>query len=262
MKKQYDIRYAGSFRNIVDLYHDGVLVNSTKKWDGDDLDSYIDYIKEHGYEKAYEESEVLEAKQEYENLLKHQLIKHVNDFYSLTFLGIKKECVNLVDKTFFNQFNKNNKFGYYKENDGSCVFFVTDENGKIIFSQINDNERKNQAFVKEFLCKQHLINIWETLIKDPDPYKEIFAKYLLNTYGIDEWESKWDYFSKHIMVLVELLYIIMFNKFVYKDYAVVAENYTANDLCVRTNMDIFESYRYLVFLIENPTDALKNLKKD
>jgi hypothetical protein len=54
MRKQYDVRYAGSFRNIVDLYHDGVLVNSTKKWDGDDLDSYIDYIKEHGYEKAFQ----------------------------------------------------------------------------------------------------------------------------------------------------------------------------------------------------------------
>ena len=259
MKKQYITSFAGSFRYVIHLYHDGYLVNSTKMWFGDELTAYIDKLESEGYTKAYSEDEVVKAQKKYEYLLERQLVKTNNDFYTLVFAGVNKKYVGLIDAF---QINQPNIFGYFEKNPDMWLFFITDSSGELIIQHKIDKSCSIQYFIDEFLCKHHLININEQLVSNPDKFKHIFADYLLNRYGWEEWESKWEYFDKHYTTMVELLYFMMFNQFVFDKYADELHKYTVKKLCQTTRMDIFEAFRYMVLLIENPDDALTNLKNN
>ena len=257
MKKQYMTSFAGSFRYVIHIYHDGYLVDLTKMWFGDELNAYIDKLESEGYTKAYSEDEVVKAQKKYEYLLERKLVKTNNSscFYNLVFAGVAKNYVGLVDAI-----NTPNVFGYYKDSEES-VFFVTDSCGDVIVEHRIEEGKDIQYFIDEFLCKHHLININEQLVSNTDKFKHIFAEYLLSRYGWEEWESKWEYFENHYTIMVELLYFMMFNQFVFDKYADEVHKYTVKKLCQTTRMDIFEAFRYMVLLIENPDDALKNLKQ-
>ena len=254
MKKQYITSFAGSFRYVIHLYHDGYLVNSTKMWFGDELTAYIDKLEADGYTKAYSEDEVIKAQKKYEFLLVRQLVQVDNDFYNLVFAGVVKNYVGLVDAT-----NTPNVFGYYKDSE-DIVFFVTDSGGDIIVEHRLEQGKHIQYFIEEFLCKHHLININKQLVSNTDKFKKIFADYLMSRFGWEEWESKWEYFANHSTTLVELLYFMMFNQFVFDKYADIVNNYTVKKICQTTSMDIFEAFRCMVLLIEEPDDTLKIVK--
>ena len=256
MKKQYMTSFAGSFRYVIHLYHDGYLVNSTKMWFGDELTSYIDKLESEGYTKAYSEDEVVKAQKKYEYLLERQLVKINNSscFYDLVFAGVAKNYVGLVDVT-----NTPNVFGYYKDGEEN-VFFVTDSCGDVIVEHRLEQGKQVQYFIDEFLCKHHLININQQLVSNPDKFKKIFADYLMNRFGWEEWESKWEYFEKHYTTMVELLYFMMFNQFVFDKYADEVNKYTVKKICQTTGMDIFEAFCCMILLIEEPDEALKIIK--
>ncbi len=262
MRKQYMTDFAGSFRYIIHLYHDGYLVNSTKMWFGDELNAYINKLEADGYTKAYSENEVIKAKKKYEFLLERQLVKSNNQdcFYDLVFAGISKKYIGFVDINVF-AIDAPNIFGCYKDSE-TTVFFVTDSGGDVIVEHRIEEGNNVQFFIEEFLCKHHLIHINEQLVSNPDKFKKIFADYLINRYGWEEWESKWEYFENHYTTMVELLYFMMFNQFVFDKYADEVHKYTVKKLCQTTRMDIFEAFRYMVLLIENPDDALTNLKNN
>lgn len=261
MKKQYITSFAGSFRYVIHLYHDGYLVNSTKMWFGEELNAYIDKLESEGYTKAYSEDEVVKAQKKYEYLLERQLVKTNNNFYTLVFAGVDKKYIGCVNIKNISDINQTNSFGYYKDGE-ETVFFVTDSGGDVIVEHRIEEGKNIQYFIDEFLCKHHLININEQLVSNPDKFKKIFSDYLMNRYGWEEWESKWEYFEKHYTIMVELLYFMMFNQFVFDKYADEIHQYTVKKLCQTTRMDIFEAFRYMVFLIENPDDALTNLKNN
>ena len=254
MKKQYITSFAGSFRYVIHLYHDGYLVNSTKMWFGDELTAYINKLEADGYTKAYSEDEVIKAQKKYEFLLARQLVQVDNDFYNLVFAGVVKNYVGLVDAT-----NTPNVFGYYKDSEDT-IFFVTDSGGDIIVEHRLEQGKNVQYFIEEFLCQHHLININKQLVSNTDKFKKIFADYLMNRFGWEEWESKWEYFEKYYTTMVELLYFIMFNQFVFDKYADEVNKYTVKKICQTTSMDVFEAFRCMVLLIENPDEALKLLK--
>ena len=263
MTKQYMTSFAGSFRYVIHLYHDGYLVNSTKMWFGDELNAYIDKLESKGYTKAYSEDEVVKAQKKYEYLLERQLVKTNNSscFYDLVFAGVNKKYIGYVDIKNISDINSTNSFGYYTDGEAT-VFFVTDFGGDVIVEHRIEEGKNIQYFIDEFLCKHHLININEQLVSNPDKFKHIFAEYLFSRYGWEEWESKWDYFEKHYTTMVELLYFMMFNQFVFDKYADEVHKYTVKKLCQTTRMDVFEAFRYMVLLIENPDDALTNLKNN
>lgn len=256
MKKQYMTSFAGSFRYVIHLYHDGYLINSTKMWFGDELTAYIDKLESEGYTKAYSEDEVIKAQKKYEYLLERQLVTTNNSscFYDLVFAGVTKNYVGLVDST-----NAPNVFGYYKDSE-EHVFFVTDSCGDVIVEHRLEQGKQVQYFIDEFLCKHHLININQQLVSNPDKFKKVFADYLMNRFGWEEWQSKWEYFEKHYTTMVELLYFMMFNQFVFDKYADEVNKYTVKKICQTTSMDIFEAFRCMILLIEEPDEALKIIK--
>ena len=259
MKKQYMSYEAGSFRYIIELYHDGILIDSQKKWMGDELDKYINELKQSGYEKAYSETDVMNAKARYEYLLARSLVKTNDCFYDLYFLGIKKQYLGFVDIHTF-AIDIANAYGYYREDD-KYVIFVTDADGEIICHQSVNTERKLQNSMRDFLSKHHIVHLERQWRKEQDKYKQIFADYLMDNFNIEEWESKWDYFVKQPTILIELLYFMMYNRFVSDKCAYESNNYTVKKICQNTVMDVFESFRFMVLLIENPDEALSIVKK-
>ena len=261
MKKQYMSSFAGSFRYVIHLYHDGYLVNSTKMWFGDDLTAYIDKLESEGYTKAYSEDEVVKAQKKYEYLLERQLVKinNSNCFYDLVFAGVNKKYIGYVNIKNISDIDQTNSFGCYKDGD-ETVFFVTDSGGEVIVEHRIEEGRNIQYFIDEFLCKHHLININKQLVSNPDKFKKIFAEYLMNRFGWEEWQSKWEYFEKHYTIMVELLYFMMFNQFVFDKYADEVNKYTVKKICQTTSMDIFEAFRCMILLIEEPDEALKIIK--
>jgi hypothetical protein len=75
MRKQYVIQEGLTFRYWITTYRDGVMMENTKVWEGDEIDNFIDKLEAEGYERAYTREAVQEAKENYERLLAHQLIE-------------------------------------------------------------------------------------------------------------------------------------------------------------------------------------------
>ena len=73
MKKQYDIYETRSWKYDIVLYHDGVKIFTESKWQGNELDNYINEIESEGYERGYLKEDVEAAKRHYEYLLARQI---------------------------------------------------------------------------------------------------------------------------------------------------------------------------------------------
>lgn len=74
MRKQYVISRGPTFRVWVTIFQDGAKMREDKIW-LDDLDDYTVKLEGDGYERAYTEKEVHEAKEEYERKLARQLVR-------------------------------------------------------------------------------------------------------------------------------------------------------------------------------------------
>ena len=75
MIKQYTIQEGATFRYWITTYRDGVKIETTKVWQGDEMDTFINKLESDGYERAYTKEVVQEAKENYERLLAHQLME-------------------------------------------------------------------------------------------------------------------------------------------------------------------------------------------
>ena len=74
MRKQYVVSKGPTFRVWIVTYHDGALMRQDKVW-LDDFDDFTVKLERDGYERAYTEKEVQEAKEEYERKLARQLVE-------------------------------------------------------------------------------------------------------------------------------------------------------------------------------------------
>ena len=67
-RKQWILHKLGSFRYAIDTYIDGVLLESVKLWEGDELCEYIEKMKSDGFERAYKRSSIQKALDDYKEL--------------------------------------------------------------------------------------------------------------------------------------------------------------------------------------------------
>ena len=78
MRKQYLIQECSSFRYVVILYIDGVKVDTVKKWQGDELSEFLEYIESLGYTRGFTQAaidaKILELKHLQENLIKEKQV--------------------------------------------------------------------------------------------------------------------------------------------------------------------------------------------
>lgn len=77
MIKQYVISEGPTFRYWITTYHNGVKIENTKVWVGDEFDALTDKLEAEGYERAYTKEVVQKAKEEYERLKARQLVEEV-----------------------------------------------------------------------------------------------------------------------------------------------------------------------------------------
>lgn len=77
MRKQYVLSEGPTFRYWITTYHNGVKIENTKVWVGDEFDTLIDKLEAEGYERAYTKEAVQKAKEEYERLKARQLVEEL-----------------------------------------------------------------------------------------------------------------------------------------------------------------------------------------
>lgn len=76
MRKQYIVSQGHStFQHWLTTYRDGVKIDSTKVWQGDECADFLDKLEVEGYGRAYTKEAVQKAKAEYEFLLARQLVE-------------------------------------------------------------------------------------------------------------------------------------------------------------------------------------------
>lgn len=101
--------------------------------------------------------------------------------------------------------------------------------------------------------------ITEDVIKTP---YNVVARFLKTKYGLDEQEAKeiWDYLCQDFEVLNEFKYYVLNNKFVPDNFCVKRNNYSAKQIFKSTSLEAICAYNYLIFLKNNPNEALDKLK--
>lgn len=72
MKKQYNYQETASFRYILNIYHDGQLVDSQKYWE-DELYDKSKQLEEQGYVYGYTNEQIEKTKRIYEHMLENRL---------------------------------------------------------------------------------------------------------------------------------------------------------------------------------------------
>lgn len=73
MKKQYTYWEYKPWKYTIELYHNGNLVHEEERWEGDDLNNYLDTLEKEGYTLGYTVEEVEQAKKEYALKLSNQI---------------------------------------------------------------------------------------------------------------------------------------------------------------------------------------------
>lgn len=72
MKKQYTFHEYAWGCYVIELYHDGVMIQTIKK-DKADMNRYIDRLEAHGYTFGYTDKDIEEAQKKYEHMLENKI---------------------------------------------------------------------------------------------------------------------------------------------------------------------------------------------
>ena len=72
MKKQYTFHEYAWGCYVIELYHDGVMIQTIKK-DKADMTRYIDRLEAHGYTFGYTDKDIEEAQKKYEHMLENKI---------------------------------------------------------------------------------------------------------------------------------------------------------------------------------------------
>ena len=75
-------------------------------------------------------------------------------------------------------------------------------------------------------------------------------------------EDTWKYLLHDFRILNEVKYFALNNKFVPEKHCVKIRGYSARDIYEKTYLTKIGAYNYLIYLEENPKQALENLRKE
>ena len=93
--------------------------------------------------------------------------------------------------------------------------------------------------------------------------ESIIIEHLKNKYGYSDAKARkaLDYLLQVKIIVFEFLYFIENGNYVPDKYASVFSGYTAKRISTETDLTILGAFNYMVFLKQNPDEALSNLKK-
>ena len=78
MRRQYAIKESPSFRYNIVLYHDGIEVDRTEMWFGEEFEEYIDSLEDNGYVQGYTKDELEKAYNHYKYLYENRIDRDQN----------------------------------------------------------------------------------------------------------------------------------------------------------------------------------------
>jgi hypothetical protein len=240
-------------------YIDGNIVNITKVWE-DKLSDHITDLQDKGYTKGYTANEVYIAEQTYNKMKEHELVTKPNWFYKFNMNGKEKKEVGIIDDNeFFKMWGSQNTYGIYFNAAKEWAFFVTGEDlDDIIYEEVGPSQRQAKAKLDAFICRYHLDNIANNLSCDSEYYKNMLVDYL-SKFGWEQFEDELSLLQKNPAVMIELIYFIIFNKFVTEENMYVTNGYNAKKISDETTLNVLESFNYLIYINENPGNAILSL---
>ena len=182
------------------------------------------------------------------------------------FYGVKKDFKGKVDKTTFFSVPGLviNTFGYYRNDDGTWTVFVTDNERGI--------ETKRRKLSTEKAAIEHLIELCDsqnfahysnTVMENFEDKEPIIIEYIKSEYGYSDTKARktLNYLLQVKAIAFEFLHFIENGSFVPNRYASVFFGYTAKKISTETDLTVLGAFNYMVFLKQNPNEALLNLEK-
>ena len=87
--------------------------------------------------------------------------------------------------------------------------------------------------------------------------------YFHTNFQVSDWEldQTWENLTKNLHILNEVKYYSLTGNFVPAADAYRVQGYTAEELFTRTKLNVIGAYNYLIYLCENPDEALNYLAK-
>ena len=153
--------------------------------------------------------------------------------------------------------------GVYKK-DGQWVYYSADGRNHIEEEIMNsEDEAFNKMFRYMFLdldTKRYLTKIIDEEIVKIE--KKTVCQFIHNTFSLSEQQANnaWDYLKKDMHVLFEFKYYVVNGYFVPEKYCYNIEGYSAEKIYNETKLTPLGAYNYLIYLRDNPDEALANLK--
>lgn len=191
-----------------------------------------------------------------------QTFRNTGMFY----YGVKKDFRGNVDKsTFFSTPGLIiNTFGYYRNDDETWVVFVTDdERGIEIKRKKLSTEEEAIEYLVELCDSQNFAHYSSTVIENFEEKEPIIIEHLKTKYSYSDAKAHkaLDYLLQVKIIAFEYFYFIEKGEYVPDKYASVFSGYTAKRISTETDLTILGAFNYMVYLKQNPDEALSNLKK-
>ena len=154
--------------------------------------------------------------------------------------------------------------GLYKKDKEWLIYEVEDRNNvDIMYEELSENKIFDE-FYQEVLERLHslgyvTINISKQVIQTSEEY---VCNFLQKKYSISKFDAKdiWNDLKYDFHVLNEVKYFALNDKFVPKDDCYRVEGYSAQEIYEKTYLTKIGAYNYLIYLKEDPEQALKDLK--
>ena len=182
------------------------------------------------------------------------------------FYGVKKDFKGKVDKTTFFSVPGLviNTFGYYRNGDGTWTVFVTDnERGIETKRRKLSTEKAAIEYLIELCDSQNFAHYSNTVMENFKDKEPIIIEYIKSEYGYSDTKARktLNYLLQVKAIAFEFLHFIENGSFVPDRYASVFFGYTAKRISTETDLTVLGAFNYMVFLRQNPNEALSNLEK-
>ena len=188
-------------------------------------------------------------------MTKNEFLKKMEEY------GIKLEDYQIV----IDEYKPVSYFlGIYKRKDTWIIYKVGDKNNvDIMYEELSENKIFDE-FYQEVLERLHNLgyvtaNISNQVIQTSEEY---VCNFLQKKYSISKFDAKdiWNDLKYDFRVLNEVKYFALNAKFVPSDDCYKVEGYSAQDIYEKTYLTEIGAYNYLIYLEEDPEQALTDLK--
>lgn len=154
--------------------------------------------------------------------------------------------------------------GIYEEN-GQWFYYYSDGRNQTTNSRLECEEDAfdrmlNQVFADLRKKGYITLDISKDVVKIP---KDTVCRYIRDTYALSEAQAEhaWNKLKQDMHVLFEFKHYVASGAFIPEQFAYKVRGHSAEQLYRSTYLEVLGAFNYLIYLGQNPKEALENLKK-